>query len=199
MRNVWKRAAFALLLVLGMTLGAVVNAQMAGEEKKDEPKAEEGKKLEYPWTTDEVKKSWSKGATFKFKMVSKQGDKEETTWMVLTISDVNDKGWKEKTTNLDKDGKEVGTPTEETKTWDKWGEEFRFTDKNTKITDETVKVGAGEFACKVYTQNNDEGEVKSSIKFYFAKDKPGYIVKVTSESSAGEFKASMNMELTEVK
>jgi hypothetical protein len=189
-----KRASFALLLLFGLTFGGIVNAQMG-----DEPKKDEAKKLDLPWTIDDVKKSWAKGGTFKYKMVNNNAGEEVTTWMILTISDVNDKGWTEKTTTLDKDGKEQGTATTETKTWDKWGEDFKFTDKDTKVSEDKVKVEAGEFACKVYTQSHEEGGVKSEVKFYFAKDKPGYIVKVTSEATAMDKKYTMNMELTEVK
>lgn len=197
MSNVLKRAAFALLLALGLTLGGVVSAQMGGA--KEEPKAEEGKKLELPWSMDDVKKAWKDGFTWKFKMVMNQGGEEQTLFMIMKISDVNEKGYKQTTTVTDKDGKELAPAEEKNETWEDWGNDFKFTDKDTKVTEEKVKVGAGEYACKVYTQTKESEGKKSVTAFYFAKDKAGTIIKVAEEESSGDQKASRNMELQEVK
>ena len=200
MSNAWKRAAFALMLVLGLTLGGAVNAQMGGEEpKKEEPKAEEGKKLELPWTMDEVKKAWKDGATWKFSFVTKTGAEEQFLYMIMKISDVNEKGYKQSTTVTDKDGKELAPANEKTETWEEWGNDFKFTDKDTKVSDEKVKVGAGEFDCKVYTQSKEKDGVKTVTAFYFAKDKAGMVIKVAEEEANKDQKVPRTMELQEVK
>lgn len=200
MSNLWKRAAFALLLGFGLTFGGVVSAQMGAkdEPKKEEPKAE-AKKLDTPWTLDEVKKAMKAGQTAKFKLVSTYEGKDTVYLMTQEVTEVSDKGYKSKTTTTDADGKAMGEPTEESKNWDDFYKGLDFTDADTKITEGKAKVGAGEFDCKIYTQTKDENGSKTTTAYYFVKDKPGYIAKLTSESVTGEIKSSYSMELTEAK
>lgn len=202
MRNVLKRAAFALLLVLGLTFGGVVSAQMGGEKEpaKDEKKVE-AKKLDLPWTLDEVKKGMKAGATAKYKIVSNFGGMENESYYLQELTEVNEKGYKSKNTNMDKDGKPMGDPTTEEKTWESFGDDLKFTDADTKVSEGKCKVGAGEFDCKIYTQTKEEAGAKNVMVFYFIKDKPGHIAKVTMESTGadGKVAGTMSYELVEIK
>jgi hypothetical protein len=204
MSNLFKRAAFALALVLGLMLGGAVSAQMGGkeepkkEEKKDEKKPE-AKKVDMPWTLDQVKKAIKKGQSAKYKLTSKAGDKEETGYMLEEVTDVTDKGYKTKTTMMDAEGKAKGDATESEKEWEKIFEGMEFTDKDTTIKDEKIKVTAGEYDCKVYTHTKEEEGSKSTSVIWFIKDKPGHIAKFTMEGAYGDFKYTSTMELVEVK
>jgi hypothetical protein len=201
MRNLWKSAAIALVLLSGLTFGGVVNAQMGGEEpKKEEPKAE-GKKLDLPWSLDDIKKGMKVGSTAKYKITSNFGGTETVNLYLQEITEVTDKGYKSKNTYMDKDGKNLGEPTTEEKTWESFGEDMKFTDADTKISEGKVKVTAGEFDCKIYTQTKEENGGKQVMVFYFPKDKAGHVAKVTMEATDGEGKAtgSMSYELVEAK
>jgi hypothetical protein len=202
MRNVLKRAAFALLLVLGLTLGGVVSAQMGGakEPAKDEKKAE-AKKIDLPWTLDEVKKGMKAGATAKYKIVSNFGGSENTSFYLQELTEVNEKGYKSKNTSMDAEGKAIGEPETEEKTWEAFGDELKFTDADTKVSEGKCKVGAGEFDCKIYTQTKEEEGGKQVMVFYFIKDKPGHIAKVSMEMTGadGKVAGTMSYELVEVK
>lgn len=202
MSNVLKRAAFALLLVLGMAVGGAVSAQMAGEKEpaKDEKKAE-AKKLDLPWTMDEIKKGMKAGQSAKYKITSNFGGNENVSFYLQELTEVNDKGYKSKNTTMDKDGKPMGEAQTEEKTWESFGEDLKFTDADTKVSEGKCKVTAGEYDCKIYTQTKEEEGVKQVMVFYFIKDKPGHLAKVTMEATGadGTVAGSMTYELVEVK
>ena len=200
MRNVFKGAAIALVVLLGVAFGGLgeTRADSAPAKPKEEPKAD-AKKLDLPWTLDECKKAWKKGMSMKLKATSKSGDKEEVSFTLEEITEITEKGYKHKTTNMDAEGKVKGEPTEQEQAWEDYFKGMDFTDKDTTVTEETIKVGAGEYDCKVYTQVKDENGSKSTGKCYFVKNKPGYIAKYSMEGAYGEMKFSYTMELVEVK
>jgi hypothetical protein len=82
----------------------------------------------------------------------------------------------------------VGAPRVSHATWRKLQEHASYPAAATKITEETIIVPAGEFACWLYTVTTDN----AVRKFWFAKDLPGPPVKVVA--TAGERRFTMTLE-----
>lgn len=200
MRNVWKSAAFALVLMLGMTTGGAINAQMGGAKgepkAKEEPK-EDGSKL--PWSLDDIKKSIKVGSKMKLKMVSEANGTKSTMFMAWEVTEVTEKGYKAKTSYLDENGKAPEGAEDETeeKEWDSYMAELVSADA--KVSTEKVKVGAGEFECKLYATSVEKDGAKISQKVWFIKDKPGYVAKIEMTSEAEGNKGAAVYTLEEIK
>jgi hypothetical protein len=204
-----KRAAFALLLASGLALGGVVSAQMGGikeqpkkDEKKEEKKEEskdDGSKL--PWSVDDIKKSIKKGGSMKFKLEQDANGTTTTNFMTTEITEVTDSGYKTKTTYTDKDGKPVeGMEADEDESEKAWGDMYgEFLNANVKVSDDKVKVGDKEYACKLYQQTLEETGAKIVLKIWFIKDKPGYLAKMVSHVEGEGFKQVTTVTLVEMK
>ena len=199
MSNLLKRASFALLLVLGLTLGGVVSAQMGGakEEPKAEEKKEDGSKL--PWSIDEVKKSMKAGSSMKIKVETDTNGTKSITWMTTEITEVSDSGYKSKETTIDEKGKQVEGTEVETyeKEWD--GLYAEFLNSEAKVSEGKVKVGAGEFNCKIYETKVEKDGAKTQMKVWFIKDKPGFLAKVEYTVEGEGMKISSVITVEEIK
>jgi hypothetical protein len=197
MRVIWMTG---LAVMLGMCLGSAPTqadeAPSKEEPKKEEPKKEEPKKAEYaslPWTDDEIKKGVKKGLAMLFKLEQTIGEKSITQYTKMEITAVTEEGYTVKTTNLDADKKEIGVAKEKTEKWSEYMAKMRKMPKeSTTITEEKIKVPAGEFECKVYkvVENTSKGD--RTTNYYFPKDKAGTLAKTTSEGQG--FKVSMTLE-----
>jgi hypothetical protein len=183
---------FALLLAL--TIGVPAIAQEKGEQPKGDEKKAEGKKIDLPWTAEDFKKSAKAGMMQKYKIVTKFGDQETVSYMTTELTEVTDKGYKSKTVTYNDKNEAQGEPDVDEKTWDKAWEGLEF-GPNTKISDEKIKVAAGEFECKLYAEDKEEDGMKQTMKIWFVTKKPGHIAKL--EVSSDMF--SYSMELVETK
>lgn len=192
------RGFWTMLLATGFTLGmggASVFADSAPEKPKEEPKKEEPKADEaigLPWTTDEIKKSVKKGATMLFKNEQVMGEKTTTNYTKMEFTAVTEEGYTSKSTNLDAEKKEIGKPKEKTEKWADYMAKMKFTKADTTVSEESIETPAGKFDCKVYTQVQKRGGGEMTIKFYFPKDKPGMLAKVTGEGNG--FKMTQVLE-----
>ena len=140
MANSLNRVVLALLFALG--LSGLARAQ----EPEVEPKAENGKKVALPWTAEEIKKAWKKGCTTKYKVVIKSARSEISEIRLHETTDVSDECYTVKTTYPDEDAPDAPVPaSSEEVRWDHFERKMNYTDKNTTVRDEKVKVGAGEF------------------------------------------------------
>ncbi len=164
-----------------------------------------------PWTNDEIRQATKPGMKLKFQAYFKDGDTEATVHKLIEILTVSDEGLTIKSTQMYPDGKLTSTtrnPREESYTWGDWANGFgfgnlSFTEDETKVTEERVRVPAGSFVCKVYTtikiEDEETGDNTTTI-WAFVKDKPGQFVKVISTyTEEGESPEIQQMELLEIR
>jgi len=194
MANSLNRVVLALLFALG--LSGLARAQ----EPEVEPKAENGKKVALPWTAEEIKKAWKKGCTTKYKVVIKSARSEISEIRLHETTDVSDECYTVKTTYPDEDAPDAPVPaSSEEVRWDHFERKMNYTDKNTTVRDEKVKVGAGEFECKVYTLTSSKDGNPTSHACYYIKDKPGHYAKIVYEQGHKDARETFVHELLELK
>ncbi len=182
MNTIVKRSLCALML-LALAMGAVA-AQMGEEEpKKDEPKA-----IDPPFKIDEVKKTFKKGLKVKYKTVmSPMKDVTHKGWLTLEVTEMTEGGFKYdmvmKTEEIDGKKAEGDAAKENTsheeQTWEGFWRRHDLKEKVSTYTEEKLKVGAGEYDCKVLTETvgNDE-TIKMTQKYWYIKDRPGIFAKM---------------------
>ena len=167
-------------------------------ELKPEPEAI-AKTLDLPWTVAEFKKAWKQGTKTKFKVVKKSVDGEEVAFLIREVTSVYDDGYSVESTTCDKNGKAIPESVEDYgQSWDACGSPRTFTDKDTKISHEKIKVAAGEFECVVYTQSRSKNGDSSTTVLYFIKSKPGHYAKLTIDAESKGKKLSSVYELVEL-
>lgn len=196
MRSLW-----TMMLALSMTATfgvAVAMADSAPEKPKEEPKKEEPKKEEpkdeamgLPWTVDEIKKTVKKGTTFTIKTEQTMGEKSTSGWSKMEIVDATDETYKMKETKLDAEKKEVGKPKESEKKWADYMN-MKMKKANVTVTEESIEVTAGKFDCIVHKNVETKGGAEFTQTVWFAKDKPGTLVKMTVVSAT--FSATYTLE-----
>jgi len=198
MEHSLKSPALTLLLfwvLLGGTLLAQANA---GDDKPDLP-APAPKKLELPWTADQIKQAMKKGQSVKFKITSQSPEGTQVGYMTQEILEVGDKTYTIQTSLSKADGSSAGQPTKEEKNWESLTTGLEFTEKNTSISEEKTKVEAGEFTCKVYTFKQSDESGKLTIDYFFISDKPGQLAKLSQKKETPTESSSYVMELVEIK
>ncbi len=207
MRIVRLALVAATLLVLMPTCPVVCQSKgkdapdgKANEKDKKAEAKDEVKTLELPWTAEQLKKAVKKGRKHKYKDVFSGAGSEETKWYVEEVIEVTDEGFKERTAEVDSKGKETGNNWEIDRKWSAYLGDESFTSENTKTSEEKIRVGAGEYSCKVFERTQtDKDEIKTVLKWYFSKDKPGLIPRRTSETELiPGFKTSHVCELQEI-
>ncbi len=192
------RAIWTMLLAVSFSFGvggASVLADIPPEKTKEEPKKEEPKAdeaISLPWTSEEIKKSIKAGASMLFKVEQTMGEKTTSSYTKMEITAVTEEGYTMKTSNLDAEKKEMGKAKEKTEKWADYMAKMKFTKADTTVTEESIETPAGKFDCKVYAQVQKKGGQEMTIKFYFPKDKPGTLAKLTGEG--GGFKMSQTLE-----
>jgi len=191
------RGFWTMLLAASFTLGmggVSVFADVAPEKPKEEPKKEEPKAeaIALPWTADQIKGALKVGATMLFKNEQVMGEKTTTSYTKLEVTAVTEEGYTMKTTNLDAEKKEMGKSKEKTEKWSEYMSKMKFSTTDTTVAEETIETPAGKFECKVYTQVQKRGGQEMTLKFYFPKDKPGTLAKLTGEG--GGFKMTQVLE-----
>jgi len=182
------RAIWTMLLAAGFTMGmggVSVFADVAPEKPKEEPKKEEPKEdaLGLPWTADEIKKNIKVGMSMLFKVETIIGEKATTTYQKMEVTAVTDEGYTMKTTSMDADKKETGKAKEKTQKWSEYMSSMKFSKTDTTVSDESIEVPAGKFDCKVYTKLQKQRGAEVTIKFYFPKDKPGSLAKMSADAT----------------
>jgi galactitol-specific phosphotransferase system IIB component len=170
----------ALMLFIGMPV-------MAQDKPKEEPKKEAASDV------DAYALYKKKGRTWTWKISAKYSGYESVSYTKQEITEVTDKKATIKTTSMDKDKKETYSSSYDieftTTTTD--GTAKDAAPKAPEITEETIKVEAGEYECqKMTTEANGMKSTSWTSKKY-----PGLLVKSESKSDAGE----STMELTEFK
>jgi len=172
-----------ILLALMMFIGMPVMAQ---DKPKEEPKKEASEAV------DAYALYKKKGRTWTWKSVSKYSGFEMVAYTKQEVVEVTDTKAKIKTTSMDKDKKETYSSEYEiefsTTTTDGTKD---GTAKAPEMTEEKIKVEAGEYECQKWTSEAAGNKTTS----WTSKKYPGLLVKSESKSDAGE----SVMELVEFK
>lgn len=193
MRYTLKLILIATILLLN---GAVTTADIAPPkpqphaEPKPEPKAAG---VEAPWTLEEIRTLWDTGITFKYVT---RDDKGPTGWTRFEAEAITDKGFMTSTVICDKNGEERSMPAHE-RSWDDFLGNLKNRIKNAVITEETISVAAGEYACKVYTMKVSEG----TFIYWMSAELPGMFVKSRVEAKeieGGEKAETQIWELSDI-
>jgi hypothetical protein len=130
--------------------------------------------------------------TMLFKLEQTIGEKTTTTYQKMEVTAVTDEGYTMKTTSMDAEKKEMGKAKEKTQKWAEYMASMGFKKSDTTVTEESIEVTAGKFDCKVYTKLQKKGGMEMTVKFYFPKDKAGYLAKVTGDAEG--FKMVQTLE-----
>jgi hypothetical protein len=159
----------------------VVCAQSPSAEERGKEKPKEDERIELPWSIDQLKKGVKKGMSMLLKMEDSLGEKTITSYHKMEVTEVADETYTLRQTSLDAEKKELAKPIEAKKKWGEYMAAFRFSKSTTEVADEKIKVGAGEFACKVFKRSEKlaSGETVTTT-IWLATEKPGVLVKATS-------------------
>ncbi|MBP9890456.1 MAG: hypothetical protein KBG84_01015 [Planctomycetes bacterium] len=172
-----------ILLALMMFIGMPVLAQ---DKPKEEPKKEAAE------TVDAWALYKKKGRTWTWKIASKYSGYESVMYSKYEVLEVTDTKATVKVSSMDKDKKELYSANQdiEFKTATTEGK-TDGTAKAPEMTDEKIKVEAGEFECQKMT--TEAAGTKSTT--WMSKKYSGLLVKTESKSEQGE----SVMELVEFK
>lgn len=168
----------ALMLFIGMPV-------MAQDKPKEEPKKEAKSEV------DAYALYKKKGRTWTWKNTAKYSGFEMISYTKQEVIEVSDTKAKIKTTTMDKDKKETYSSDYEIEFAATTTDGSSDGTKAPEMTEEKIKVEAGEFECMKWT--SEAGGSKTTV--WTSKKNPGLLVKSESKSDAGE----NVMELVEFK
>lgn len=138
-----------------------------------------------PYTAAQIRAACPEGRVVTY-LVEQSGYPRVRQIMRFTRGDAD--GTDYEISKLGPDAKPMGTPSVKHATWKELQRHASYPAAATKVTEETVEVPGGKFACWLYTVTSDN----AVRKFWFAKDLPGPPVKVVAV--AGNRAFSMALE-----
>jgi hypothetical protein len=121
-----------------------------------------------PFTAEQIRDATQKGRSYRWRV---EVPGKPTVMRVSTFTKVEAAGAEATTVVEDEAGHTLDAGKEIHVTWEELRKHAEFPRERVAITDETVTIPAGRFACVVYTVTDaDKDEVS---KFYFPKEMPG--------------------------
>jgi hypothetical protein len=192
-----KRLALALLTTLTIPLLA------------EDPPAT---KLDMPFKVEDLKKTLAKGLVLKWKLaqtsVADGRTSTLTTFVKVEVTEAGEKEFTLATTRLTEKDEDAGS-WEQSLPWTAdatpaplGGKEYypgMFSSANTKVSEEKVSTAAGSIDATLYAWSETGGDWTFTLRTWFAKDRPGVIVKMVHESKRGESRWETACELVELK
>ena len=140
-----------------------------------------------PFTVEQIRATIKEDFRYTWR-IEKDGEPTVTEWFAFYR--VNAEGARISSGGFRDDGTGFGVSPGHA-TWEQMRRIGAFPKAKTTITEETVEVPAGKFACVVYTVHKDDGSVGHH---YFAKDLPGMPVLVFWVKDKKRFKTATLIE-----
>ncbi len=164
-------ASSFVILVVGLALGLAL-APSPGRADDGEDGSEEI--APPPFTAAQIREASRPGRRHDFQMV--QGG--STMIMRMECISATEEKLEFRQSILNADGTESGRPPRvSSSTWDELVSHARYPKAKTKITEESVTVKAGTFACLLYVITETEDATTTIHRYWFAKDLPGPPIK----------------------
>ncbi|CAG0998198.1 hypothetical protein PLCT2_02896 [Planctomycetaceae bacterium] len=175
-------------LLLGLLLAAsnvMADKAPPREDPKPEPKADE-----LPWDVEAIRNLWADGIAFEFEL---KVDGVNDGGMILESENITDKGFLATTVSISKEGDERVEKSKD-KTWDEYLAELKKRFKGATITDETIKVPSGEYACKRYSIP----AAGSSVNYWLCDKVPGMFIKAENRMEKDSTETVQSWELADI-